>query len=218
MRHIILSLLLFFVSASALTAQSDLRIALLKYRGGGDWYANPTSLPNLVKFANAQLKTAISEDIATVEPDSPELFSFPFVHMTGHGNVVFNAGEADNLRKYLIGGGFLHIDDNYGLDPFVREQMKKVFPELDFVELPSNHEIYKKPFLFSDGLPKIHIHDNKRAQGFGLFFEGRLVCFYTYECDLGDGWEDARVHNDSEETRHKALRMGANLLYFVFGQ
>lgn len=218
MRNTILVLLLLFAPAFAMKAQSDLRIALLKYRGGGDWYANPTSLPNLVKFANAQLKTAISEDIATVEPDSPELFSFPFVHMTGHGNVVFNAAEADNLRKYLIGGGFLHIDDNYGLDQFVRVEMKKVFPELDFVELPSNHEIYLKPFLFADGLPKIHIHDNKRAQGFGLFFEGRLVCFYTFECDLGDGWEDARVHNDSEQTRLKALQMGANLLYFVFKQ
>jgi hypothetical protein len=199
-------------------AQSDVSIALLKYRGGGDWYANPTSLPNLVKFCNEQLGTNISEEIATIEPDNPDIFNFPFVHMTGHGNVVFNAAEADNLRKYLISGGFLHIDDNYGMDVYVREQMKKVFPELTFVVLPFNHPIYKQQFSFPDGLPKIHLHDNKPAQGFGLFYEGRLVCFYTYECDLGDGWEDPRVHNDSPETREKALRMGANLIQYVFNR
>ena len=200
------------------TSQSDVSIALMKYRGGGDWYANPTSLPNLVKFCNQEIGTHLRDEIGTVEPDSPELFSYPFIHMTGHGNIIFNATEAENLRRYLIAGGFLHIDDNYGMDVFVRQQMKKVFPELDFVELPVKHPVYNQAFNFPEGLPKIHIHDNKPAQGFGLFYEGRLVCFYTYECDLGDGWEDPRVHNDSPETRTKALRMGANLIQFVFNQ
>ncbi len=206
------------LSTQAAFAQDAIRIALLKYRGGGDWYANPTSLPNLVKFCNTQLHTNMSAEVANVEPDNPDLFNFPFVHMTGHGNVVFNASEADNLRKYLLAGGFLHIDDNYGMDVFVRTQMKKVFPELDFIELPANHPLFQAPFSFPDGLPKIHIHDNKPAQAFGLFHEDRLVCLYTYECDLGDGWEDARVHNDSEETRLKALQMGANIIHYVFGQ
>jgi hypothetical protein len=192
------------------------QIALLKYNGGGDWYANPTSLPNLAKFANKSLGTNINEDVPTVEAGSPEIFNYPFVHMTGHGNFIFSAQEARNLRNYLIGGGFLHIDDNYGLNPFVRPQMKKVFPELDFIELPFNHPIYHQKFPFANGLPKIHEHDGKPPQGFGLIYEGRLVCFYTYECDLGDGWEDPDVHKDSEATRLKALQMGANILQFVF--
>ncbi len=218
MKKAFLLFLFCFLVFRPLMAQNSLQIALLKYRGGGDWYANPTSLPNLVKFCNEKLQTAISEEIATVEPDNPNIFNYPFVHMTGHGNVVFNEGEAENLRKYLISGGFLHIDDNYGLDPFIREQMKKVFPEHAFIELPANHPIYNQRFQFAEGLPKIHVHDNKPAQGFGIIHEGRLVCFYTYECDLGDGWEDPRVHNDSEETRLKALRMGANIIQYVFGQ
>lgn len=218
MKNSLLFLFLAIFVANNTPAQQDIQIALLKYRGGGDWYANPTSLPNLVKFCNEQLGTNISRQIATVEPGSPEIFSFPFIHMTGHGNVLFDAAEAQNLRNYLIGGGFLHIDDNYGMDPFVRPQMKKVFPELDFVELPKDHPLYNQKFKFPNGLPKIHQHDGKPAQGFGLFWEGRLVCFYTYECDLGDGWEDAAVHGNSEETRLKALRMGANLIQYVFNR
>lgn len=218
MKNSILVLFLALLFTNSLFAQQDVQIALLKYRGGGDWYANPTSLPNLVKFCNQQLSTNISPQIATVEPGSPEIFNFPFIHMTGHGNVLFDAAEAQNLRNYLIGGGFLHIDDNYGMDPFVRPQMKKVFPELDFVELPKDHPIYNQKFKFPNGLPKIHEHDGKPAQGFGLFWEGKLVCFYTYECDLGDGWEDAAVHGNSEETRLKALRMGANLIQYVFNR
>ncbi len=218
MKNSFLFLFLAICFTNSLFAQQDVQIALLKYRGGGDWYANPTSLPNLVKFCNQQLGTNISPQIATVEPGSPEIFNFPFIHMTGHGNVLFDAAEARNLRHYLIGGGFLHIDDNYGMDPFVRPQMKKVFPELDFVELPKDHPIYNQKFKFPNGLPKIHEHDGKPAQGFGLFWEGRLVCFYTYECDLGDGWEDAAVHGNSEETRLKALRMGANLIQYVFNR
>ena len=217
MKKILILLPLWFLCLSA-GSPPAFQIALLKYNGGGDWYANPTSLPNLVAFANKNLGTNINPDIPTVDVGSAELFNYPFVHMTGHGNIDFNAQEAQNLRTYLIGGGFLHIDDNYGMDPFVRPQMKKVFPELDFVELPSDHPIYHQKFYFPNGLPKIHEHDGKPAQGFGLIYKDRLVCFYSYECDLGDGWEDQDVHKDSEATRLKALQMGANLLQFVFRQ
>jgi len=194
------------------------QIALLKYRGGGDWYANPTSLTNLINFCNKNLKTAIDPEYATVDAGSSEIFNHPFIHMTGHGNVLFDEQEAMNLRTYLIAGGFLHIDDNYGMDPYVRTQMKKVFPELDFMELPFSHPVYNIRYPFPNGLPKIHEHDNKPPQGFGLIWEGRLVCFYSYETDLGDGWEDQAVHNDSEETRLKALRMGANLIQYAFSK
>ncbi len=194
------------------------QIALLKYRGGGDWYANPTSLTNLINFCNKNLKTAIDPEYATVDAGSSEIFNHPFIHMTGHGNVLFDEQEAMNLRTYLIAGGFLHIDDNYGMDPYVRTQMKKVFPELDFMELPFSHPVYNIRYPFPNGLPKIHEHDNKPPQGFGLIWEGRLVCFYSYETDLGDGWEDQAVHNDSEETRLKALRIGANLIQYAFSK
>lgn len=200
-------------------ADPSFQIALLKYNGGGDWYANlETSLPNLIKFSNEQLKTNINPEQAIVEAGSPELFNYPFVHMTGHGNWVLSSAEADNLRKYLVSGGFLHIDDNYGLDPYVRPQMKKVFPELEFVELPFSYPIYHQKYDFSNGLPKIHEHDNKAPQGFGLIYQGRLVCFYTFECDLGDGWEDYEVHKDSPETHQKALKMGANMLQYAFNR
>lgn len=192
------------------------QIALLKYQGGGDWYSNPTSLPNLVSFCNKNLGTTINPEVATVEVGSSELYDYPFVHMTGHGNVVFNQSDADNLRNYLISGGFLHIDDNYGMDPFIRSELKKVFPELDLVELPFTHPIYHQDYTFPQGLPKIHEHDEQAPQGFGLIYKGRLVVFYTYECDLGDGWEDQEVHKDSEETRQKALQMGANMIRYVF--
>jgi len=208
--------ILFLVFISFVSQAQDLQLALLKYRGGGDWYANPTSLPNLVKFCNKQIGTSFSEQIATVEPADQAIFSYPFIHMTGHGNVIFDTDEAQNLRNYLIAGGFLHIDDNYGMDPYIRPQMKKVFPELDFIELPTSHPIYNQAFKFPTGIPKIHVHDNKAAQALGLIYEGRLVCLYTYETDLGDGWEDQRVHNDSEETRLKALRMGANMISYIF--
>lgn len=193
-------------------------IALLKYKGGGDWYANPTSLPNLVKFCNKELNTNMTTDIPAVEVGSPELFNYPFIHLTGHGNIIFSDQEADNMRNYLIGGGFLHADDNYGLDKFFRVAMKKVFPELEFMELPYNHPIYHQKFDFNSGLPKIHEHDGKPAKGYGLFWEGRLVCFYSYECDLGDGWENPEVHRDPEEVHEKALKMGANIVQFAFTQ
>lgn len=192
------------------------QIALLKYNGGGDWYANPTSLPNLVRFANKNIGTTISEEIATVEAGNPEILNYPFVHMTGHGNVVFSDQEARNLRQYLIAGGFLHIDDNYGMDQYIRPQLKRIFPELELVELPFSHPVYHQKYDFPKGLPKIHEHDKKAPQGFGLIWEGRLVVFYSYECDLGDGWEDQDVHKDSEATRLKALQMGSNLLSYSF--
>ena len=205
------------ISFSFAPPTPSLKIGLLKYGGGGDWYANlETSLPNLIRFCNQNLSTNLDPEQGIVEVGSPELFNYPFVHMTGHGNVVFSAQEAENLRNYLIGGGFLHIDDNYGLDQFIRPQMKRVFPELDFVELPFSHPIYNQKFSFPGGLPKIHEHDNKPAQGFGLIYNGRLVCFYSYECDLGDGWEDTEIHHDSPEARAKALKMGANLIEYVF--
>ncbi|MBI9065702.1 MAG: DUF4159 domain-containing protein [Salinivirgaceae bacterium] len=193
-----------------------LKIALLKYNGGGDWYSNPTSLPNLIKFCNEQINTNINPEPSTVEVGSSDIFSYPLLHMTGHGNVVFSESDVENLKKYLLAGGFLHIDDNYGLDKFIRREMKKIFPNSDFVELPFNHAIYHQKFSFNQGLPKVHEHDKKPPQGFGLFYKGKLVCFYTYECDLGDGWEDVEVHNDSRETREKALQMGANIVSFVF--
>lgn len=193
-----------------------LKIALLKYGGGGDWYANPTSLTNLISFCNTNLHMNIDPDYGTVEVGSPDIFNYPFIHMTGHGNVVFNDQEAQNLRNYLIAGGFLHADDNYGMDPYIRPAMKKVFPELDFVELPFSHPIYHQHYEFPNGLPKIHEHDGKPPQGFGLIYQGRLVFFYSYECDLGDGWEDPEVHKDPEEKRQQALKMGANLVEYVF--
>lgn len=200
-----------------LSAQQT-QIALLKYRGGGDWYANPTSLPNLVKFCNQELNTDLNCDIATVEVGSPDIFNYPLVHMTGHGNVSFDKAEADNLRAYLLGGGFLHIDDNYGLKDFVTAQMQKVLPELEWVELPYSHPLFQSPYAFPNGLPKIHEHDMKTPQAFGMIYEGRLVCLFTYECDLGDGWEDQRVHKDSEEIRLQALKMGANIIQYVFSK
>ncbi len=217
-RQVFLILLAIFITGSAFVPSGPaLKIALLKYGGGGDWYANlETSLPNLIRFCNQNLGTNIDPEQAVVEAGSPELFNYPFVHMTGHGNVVFSPQEAENLRNYLVGGGFLHIDDNYGLDQFIRPQMKRVFPELDFVELPFSHPIYNQKFSFPNGLPKVHEHDNKPPQGFGLIYNGRLVCFYSFETVLGDGWEDPEIHRDSPENRQKALKMGANIVKYAF--
>ena len=197
-------------------ALGQLKIAKLKYGGGGDWYANKTALPNLIKFCNGQLSTNLAADEDAVEVGSRDLFSYPYVYMTGHGNVVFTPEEAQNLRNYLMGGGFLHIDDNYGLDKFIRLELKKVFPELELVELPFTHPIYHQKFNFPKGLPKIHEHDGSPAQGFGLIYEGRLVVFYSFECDLGNGWEDQRIHNDPETKRLEALQMGANIIAYSF--
>ncbi len=212
------SLLLFLFSVSAfMGAQPNYtyKIARMKYEGGGNWYVSPTSLPNLINFCNQNLGTKINPDEAVVEPGSPDIFNYPFIHITGNGNIVFSQQEAENLRKYLLGGGFLNINDSYGMDKFVRTQMKKVFPELEFVELPFSHPIYHQKYNFDKGVPKIHEHDGKPPQGFGLIWQGRLVCFYDYEADIGDGWEDPQVHHDPDESRQKALKMGANILYFV---
>lgn len=192
------------------------QIAVLKYKGGGDWYSNPTSLPNLVKYCNHSIMTDIDVNVATVDVGSPEIFNYPFVHVTGHGSVFFDDNEIDNIRNYLLAGGFLHIDDNYGLKDFAMSQMQKAFPELQWVELPYSHQIFQKPYAFPDGLPKIHEHDNKSPQAFALIYEGRMICLLTYECDLGDGWEDQRVHGDSDEVRLKALKMGANIISYAF--
>ena len=196
--------------------QNTYEIAVLKYNGGGDWYANPTALPNLIAFANENIGTNIKTEPATVEVGSSAIFNYPYLHMTGHGNVVFNSSEAENLRTYLLAGGFLHIDDNYGMDAFVRTEIRKVFPETDLVELPTNHPIFHGKYEFPNGLPKIHEHDASPSQAFGIIVDGRLVCLYTYESDIGDGWEDAEVHHDSEYIRQKALEMGANILEYVF--
>ncbi len=211
-------LLIFGTLAFTVEDRPVLKLGLLKYSGGGDWYSNPTALPNLARFCNGQLGTDFSPDYAVVEVGSAELFNYPFVHMTGHGNVVFSDAEAENLRNYLMAGGFLHIDDNYGIDPYVRVAMKKVFPDQEFIELPFEHPIYHQKYEFRNGVPKIHKHDDKPAQGFGLFSEDRLVCFYTYECDLGDGSEDPEVHKDPPDVRRKALQMGANIIRFAFQQ
>lgn len=196
--------------------QSSYQVAVLKYSGGGDWYANPSALPNLVSFCNKNLGTNISEEVETVAAGDPSIFNYPFVHMTGHGNVVFSSEDAENLRSYMLGGGFLHIDDNYGMDKFIRTEIQKIFPNNEFVELPFDHAIFHQKYDFKNGLPKIHEHDKKRPQAFGIIHEGRLVCLYTYECDLGDGWEDSEVHGDNSQKRDEALRMGANIIQYAF--
>jgi len=177
------------------------KLALLKY-SGGDWYSNPTALPNLASFCNTQIGTNLDPNFATVEVGSADIFNYPFLHMTGHGNVLFSEADAQNLRTYLLAGGFLHIDDNYGMDPFVRIAMKEVFPDLEFIEIPFDHPVYHQKFNFDNGVPKIHKHDENESIG--------------YESDLGDGWEDFEVHKDPEELRTKALRMGCNLVEFAF--
>lgn len=207
-------LFLFFIFSISKSYSQE--IALLKYNGGGDWYANPTSLPNLIKYCNQTIKTTLKSKPATVEPSSPEIFSYPFVHLTGHGNVIFSESDSSNLKNYILSGGFLHIDDNYGMDQYIRKEIKKLFPNNDLVEIPANHAIFQKPFLFSSGLPKIHEHDGKRPQAYGIFIANRLALLYTYECDLGDGWEDAEVNNDPIEVRQKAMKMGANIIHYIF--
>ena len=209
-------ILLAYTVLLPLGAAQPLRIAKLKYGGGGDWYANKTALPNLIRFCNQSLNTVIETEEAIISVGDKEIVAYPFVYMTGHGHVFFTPAEVDNLRNYLIGGGFLHIDDNYGLDRFARKEMKKVFPDLDFVALPFAHPIYHQRFDFPQGLPKVHEHDGKSPQGFGLFYQGRLVCFYSYESDLGNGWEDAAIYGDPAVVRQRALEMGANLIAFAF--
>jgi hypothetical protein len=206
--------LLIFVPWFCNTLAQD--VAILKYSGGGDWYSNPTALPNLIAFSNKNCHTKMNKNPTTVETGNSDIFNYPIVFMTGHGNIYFSDKESENLKNYLISGGFLHISDNYGLDKFIRKELKKVFPTLELQEIPNNHPIYSQNFTFPNGLPKIHEHDNKPPQGFGLFYEGRLICFYDYESDLSDGWEDEIVHNNSKEVREKALKMGANIIQYAF--
>ena len=196
---------------------ADVQLAVLQYRGGGDWYANPTAVPNLVRFCNEEMGMSLSSTVPFVEVGSPDLVNYPWIHMTGHGNVVFSNREAEQLRTYLKSGGFLHISDNYGMDAFVRSAMAKVFPDQDWVEVPFDHPVYHQKFGFDEGLPKVHEHDDLPPRGLGLFVDGRLVCFYDVECDLGDGWEDYQVHRDPEEVRRAALQMGANLIRYAMG-
>lgn len=217
-RTLILLLLNIMLANIALAQTSGVKIALLKYGGGGDWYSDPTALPNLIDYCNRNLRTNINPEPSTIDIGSPEIFNFPFVHLTGHGNIVLSESEALNLRTYLESGGFLHVDDNYGLDEYFRREIKKVFPDKELIELPHNHEIFNQKYKFSEGLPKIHEHDNKPPQAFGIFIEDRMVLLYTYESDLGDGWEDESVHNNPPEVRDIALKMGANIIYFVFNQ
>ena len=197
-------------------SQNNYQIAVLKYNGGGDWYANPTALPNLIDFCNENIGTKISKDVATVEVGSDDIFNYPFIHMTGHGNVVFSQSEAENLRNYLYAGGFLHIDDNYGMDPYVREEIRKVFPENELIQLSNNHPIFYGKFNFPNGLPKIHEHNANPPQALAIIEDGRILCLYTFESDIGDGWEDQEVHNDSEYIRRQALQMGSNIIEYVF--
>jgi hypothetical protein len=212
-----LFLFFFLIFGNFIFSQGTYQVAVLKYNGGGDYYANPTSVPNLVDFCNKNLSTNISKDVPYVDVGSKDLFNYPFVHMTGHGNVVFSNADAQNLRTYLSGGGFLHIDDNYGMDQFIRVELKKVFPNNELIELPSNHSIFNQKYKFN-GLPKIHEHDDLPAKAYGIFVEGKLVCVYTYQTDLGDGWEDQAVHNDPPEKRKQALQMGANILMYAFSR
>lgn len=214
-RLLTVSLLLIIFSAFSAPAPS-VKIARLKYNGGGDWYVSPTSLPNLIAYCNKNLGTNIAPNEDVVEAGSREIFNYPFVHMSGHGNVVFSPSEVQNLRNYLIGGGFLNINDSYGMDKFIRIELKKLFPELELVELPYSHPIYHQKYNFNSGVPKIHEHDGKAPQGFGLIYQGRLIVFYDYEADIGDGWEDPEVHKDPEAKRQQALQMGANIIQYVF--
>jgi hypothetical protein len=211
-----MKLFLFFLLLLGLQFGFSQDIALLKYKGGGDWYSNPTSLPNLIKFCNQNINTKINIKPQTVEVGSEDIFQFPLLHMTGHGNVFFSDADAENLRNYLISGGFLHIDDNYGMEPYITKELKKVFPDENLIELPSNHPIFNVAFKFPNGLPKIHEHNGKRPQAFGIFHEDRLVLLFTYESDLGDGWEDEEVHNDPFDIRENALKMGANIVKYTF--
>ena len=219
MKKINLHIILFFVfCTNCILAQNSYQLAVLKYGGGGDWYANPSSLKNLAIFCNKNLNMNIDENYNIVEPNSPNLFEHPFIYMTGHGNVVFTQSEINNLKKYLMGGGFLHIDDNYGMNQYIRTEMKKIFPELNFTELPHSHSIYNNIYNFENGLPKIHEHDNQPAQGLALIYNNRIICFYSYESDLGDGWEDANVHNNPQVKREQALKMGANIVSYAMNR
>ena len=202
--------------ASAQTANHAVQIARVQYGGGGDWYADEQSLPELLAFAREETLLDVAPQEEVVKLSTDQLFTYPYLYLTGHGNVRFSPEEAHRLRRYLTGGGFLHIDDNYGLDESIRRELKKVFPDKELRLLPASHPLYHIHFDFPGGLPKIHEHDGEAAQGFGIFSDtGRLMVFYSHESDLGDGWEPASVHDNTEATRRKALRMGTNILVYA---
>ena len=217
----IIRIVLIFISALLFTdhlpAQSsgEFEIARAKYRGGGDWYNDPSALQNLIQYTRSNIPIRISESYEDVSIGSTDLHLYPFIFLTGHGNITLNSSEVRNLREYLQNGGFLYIDDDYGLDEYIRPVMKQVFPNEEFIELPFNHPIYNQVFDFDNGLPKIHEHDGKPPRGFGIFYEGRLVVYYSYESNLGDGWADPEVHNTPESLRQQALQMGTNILVYA---
>ncbi|HMO38336.1 MAG TPA: DUF4159 domain-containing protein [Saprospiraceae bacterium] len=199
-------------------AQRSIKLALLKYNGGGDWYSVVDALENLTQFCNEQLYMSFDRNYGTVEVGSAEIFNYPFLFMTGHGNIVFSDAEAENLRNYLLGGGFLYVDDDYGMDPYFRVAIKKVFPEKELIELPFEHPVFSQKFRFPNGAPKVHEHDNKPPQTFAILHEGRVVCVYTAESNISDGWESQEVHNNPEALRRRSLEMGANIVQFAFTQ
>lgn len=205
------------VSAPPLSGQEVMTVGRLHYDGGGDWYANPSSLPNLLKAISERTPLRVAARDRVVRLVDDDLWQVPFLHMTGHGNVRFSAAELVVLRDYLRQGGFLHIDDNYGMDESIRKELARLFPEQPLVEVPWDHPVYHLVYEFPKGLPKIHEHDGKPAQGFGIFLDGRLVLYYSYESDLGDGWEDPAVHNDPAEKHETAIRMGVNLFAYAVG-
>ena len=201
--------------ALILMNQYDFAIGRVQYNGGGDWYSNPSSLPNLLKAVSERTSIRAAPREINIRITDPKLFQLPYIYINGHGNIKFSNEEVKILRQYLTTGGFLHADDNYGMDTSFRREIKRIFPDSPLIELPYDHPIYHSFYDFPDGLPKIHEHDNKPAQGFGIFIDERLVVFYTYECDLGDGWEDPVVHNDPPEKREAALKMGVNIVVYV---
>ena len=206
------------LSAGPAPAGDSITIARLQYDGGGDWYANPSSLPNLLAAVRDRTGIPVAQREVNVTPLDPGLRDQPYVYMTGHGNVAFTSAERTALREYLLAGGFLHADDNYGLDESFRTEMTEIFPDAELTELPPDHPVFHNFYDFAEGLPKIHEHDGNPPQAFGIFHDGRMVVFYSYESDLGDGWEDEAVHEDPSETREQALRMGVNLVLYVLGQ
>ena len=213
--HLIVNIFFFFFSFTYIYSE-DLKhtICRVKYSGGGDWYSNPSSIPNLLKYININTNIKVHNEEVKISLENKDIFNFPYLYITGHGNIKFNKKEIQNLRLHLINGGFLHVDDNYGLDKSFRREIKKVFPNKNLVEIPFDHSIFNSYFIFKTGLPKIHKHDNKPPQAFGLFENKRLILFYTYETDLGDGWEDISVHNNTQMKRIEALNMGVNIFIY----
>lgn len=213
MHRTLLAVIILLLTSGFISAQD---LAVLKYKGGGDWYSNPTALPNLIRFCNKNINTKMNDKPESVDAGSIDVFQYPLLHMTGHGNVIFTDDDVENLRDYLTSGGFLHIDDNYGMAEYLPKELKKIFPDQELTELAASHPIFSSAYKFPQGLPKIHEHDGKRPQALGLFYEDRLVVLFTTESDIGDGWEDPEVHGDPESVRQKALQMGANIVKYAF--